>query len=148
MKCTWFTWFDLWITLTRPVLELFYSSVHISMQFPSFSLAQSTFLFLFSSFLFSSLTSFCQSGWLLKYGLWRRLLSLFSSVLVSGIRASSGTRNLRSEMLILLLHVTKLISWERQQAVLLMDVVPTVRFLPFSADPHWRVFMCMFKGET
>lgn len=45
-----------------------------------------------------SLTSFCHSGWLVKYGLSRRLQSLLSSLLVSGIRASLGTRNLKNKI--------------------------------------------------
>lgn len=46
------------------------------------------------------LTSFFQSGWLVKYGLLRRLLSLLSSLLVRGIRTLSGTRSLQNEKLI------------------------------------------------
>lgn len=44
------------------------------------------------------LTSFCHCGWLVRYGLLRRLSSLFSSLLVRGIRASPGTRNLKKRI--------------------------------------------------
>lgn len=40
------------------------------------------------------LTSLFHPGWLLKYGLLRRLASLHSSLLVRGRRTSCGTRNL------------------------------------------------------
>lgn len=95
-------------------------------------------------FLFPSLTSVFQSGWWAKYGLLRRLFSLLSSLFVRGIRASSGTRNLKNATLSPhTIHVR-----QKKEQVCPEDgwhPVPAVHFHFVLTDLHWGFIMRNFR---